>query len=101
MSLKDLSGRLARWSLRLQCFDFDIEHRKGSENIVADTLSRMVDELNINGNELLDMETIEFESDEYLAIIEQIVANKDRLPDLKIDNGVIFMFDGKYGFQQV
>ena len=59
----------------------------------------MVDELNINGNELLDMETIEFESEEYLAIIEQIVANKDRLPDLKIDNGVIlkrttFSIDG-------
>lgn len=47
---KDLSGRLARWSLQLQPFDFEIIHRKGSENIVADMLSRLstetVEELN-------------------------------------------------------
>lgn len=30
MSQKDLSGRLARSSLKLQTFDFNIEHRKGS-----------------------------------------------------------------------
>ena len=36
ISLKDLNSRLARWPLQLQSFKFDIEHRKGSENIVAD-----------------------------------------------------------------
>ena len=41
MTLKDLNGRLARWSLQLQIFDFQIEHRRGSENIVADMLSRV------------------------------------------------------------
>lgn len=40
MSLKKPSGRLARWMLELQQHDFDIEYRKGSLNIVADTLSR-------------------------------------------------------------
>jgi len=40
MSLKNLSGRLARWSLKLQAFDYETIHRKGSENVVADTLSR-------------------------------------------------------------
>lgn len=40
MNLKDLRGRQAWWSLQFQAFDFEIEHRKGSEDIVADMLSR-------------------------------------------------------------
>lgn len=39
MRQKDLSGRLARWALKLQGFPFTIEHRKGSDNKVADALS--------------------------------------------------------------
>lgn len=41
-SLKEPSGRLARWSVRLQQYDFNIVHRKGKDNIVPDTLSRGV-----------------------------------------------------------
>jgi len=48
MSLKDLSCRLSTWSLKLQAFDFKIVHRKGSNNMVADTLSRMVEEIGRN-----------------------------------------------------
>lgn len=32
MSHKDHSGRLSRWSLKLQAFDFVIEHRRGKDN---------------------------------------------------------------------
>lgn len=51
MSLKDLSGRLARWPLQLQSYDFQIEHRKGSENVVADMLSRAVEELSTDSED--------------------------------------------------
>jgi len=51
MTMKDLSRRLARWSLQLQGYDFNIEHRKGSENVVADTLSRIIEEVRIDPTE--------------------------------------------------
>ena len=34
------SGRLARWAMELSQWQFDIKYRKGSENQLADTLSR-------------------------------------------------------------
>lgn len=40
MSGPNRSGRLARWSLRLQDFDFSIVHKPGTRNTVPDALSR-------------------------------------------------------------
>ncbi|KAH8374212.1 hypothetical protein KR093_007067, partial [Drosophila rubida] len=69
MRQKDLSGRLARWSIRLQGFSFVIKHRKGSQNVVADTLSRR-DELTLDElsacDPIVDLSSTEFESSEYL-----------------------------------
>ena len=40
MSIQDPTGRIARWSLLIQQFDFDIIHRTGVANGNADALSR-------------------------------------------------------------
>ena len=40
MNIKDATGRLARWALLLQQYNFEIIHRPGCQNGNADALSR-------------------------------------------------------------
>ena len=42
MTTKDLTGKLARWSLKLQEYDFIIDYRKGALHANVDALSRRV-----------------------------------------------------------
>lgn len=40
LTLKSPTGRLARWFLKMQSYNFNIVYTPGKENIIADTLSR-------------------------------------------------------------
>lgn len=41
------SAKLIRWALKLQQYDFELQYRKGSLNIMADALSRAVNSINV------------------------------------------------------
>lgn len=49
-NLKDPTGRLGRWALRLQPYEFVLKHRKGKFMVVADALSRAVDSVEMASN---------------------------------------------------
>mgnify|MGYP007067643844 CR=1 FL=1 len=48
-----LTGKLARWTLLLQEFEFDIQHRLGTQHAIVDYLSRIEDAAGYD-NELSD-----------------------------------------------
>ncbi|XP_041674065.1 uncharacterized protein LOC121529962 [Drosophila eugracilis] len=64
--------------------------KKRSENGVADTLSQCVEVLVLDPTELLGFETTKFAKEDYLGLVKDVNGNLEHLPDLKIEDGLIF-----------
>lgn len=79
-SLKDPIGRLARWTTRLSQFDFELHHRKGNQNVVADFLSRHI----------FSIEVENFTHDEwYTNMIQKVNNFPEKYPDFRVENNTL------------
>lgn len=91
-NLKDLNGRLARWAVKLQQYDFKLVHRKGKEHVVPDALSRSVpiidaiDEKDDKGNFDLD----NCEDKWYQSMLSRIANDPLKFPSWRVTNGRIY-----------
>jgi len=86
-NIKNPSGRLARWAVRLRQFSFTLVHRKGLDNVVPDALSRIpYPEINL-------IEITPSENDAwYRSMLENIQQSPNSYPQWKIDRGQVFKF---------
>lgn len=82
--LSNPSGRLARWSARLSQFDFEIIHRKGSLNVVADALSRSVNEV-----ALLDLSALSLDQ-WYRKMLSNVKKNPEKYPSFRTEGDVLY-----------
>lgn len=80
--LSNPSGSLARWAMYLSQYDFDIKHRKGTLNVVADALSRtevaVLDLQNLRTNKWYD------------SMVENVQRNPELYPYFRKENNIFY-----------
>lgn len=92
--MKDPTGRLARWAVRLQPYDFQIVHRKGKELVVPDCLSRSVP---ISVDAVMAEQDVvsHFSSTAdpwYRGLLGAVSENPQRYPQWRVENGLLYKY---------
>lgn len=75
------SSKLSRWSMLLQQYDMRVQHRKGSENVVADALSRAVETMDVT-----------MQNDWYSQQFRKVDEDPSSFADFKIEDNKLYKF---------
>lgn len=91
-NLKDPQGRLARWALRLQPYDFQLIHRKGKDNVVPDLLSRstILKDKVTEVNHCNIVFPVELNDRWYLGMLDKVKENPLSYPQWKISENQLW-----------
>lgn len=90
-NLKNPTGRLGRWALRLQQFNFEVKHRPGKDNLVPDCLSRIIPNYGNDNPEINNIETDEGKNDAwYKKMSESVCENPLKYSDWRMCDGKLY-----------
>ncbi|CAB0038506.1 unnamed protein product [Trichogramma brassicae] len=87
-NLKDPTGRLARWALEMQQWEFEIVHRRGKVHELPDALSRAYE-----ANEEVCVAGVSDESDEeQQRLVEDVTQNPQRWQNWRVEGGNLYHY---------
>lgn len=91
-NLKDPTGRLARWSVRLQQYDFKIVHRAGKDHVVPDTLSRHIPDENDESSELMILDLVNLKDSWYKSMVQKVSNDPVKYSQWRVLDGKLYKY---------
>jgi len=86
--LKDPSGRLARWSVKLQQYNYKVIHRSGRDLVVPDMLSRAVPVIDLIGE--VTESCVGSKDRWYNKMVRNVIDNPLKFPDWRYTDKKLF-----------
>lgn len=85
-NLKNPQGRLGRWALRLQAYDFTIKHKPGKDHKVPDCLSRQIKPLEMSNVKVNSRKLDKW----YTKMRNDVISNPLKFPNWRVSGELLY-----------